>query len=123
VARAEAALREARLELKYTNVAAPVSGIVGKAVRDVGDYVDTASNSMLTSVTRIAPIYVTYGVSERDFMRLSQSDGLQLDDTVNYRIILSSGEEFEETGRLNFLAPSFEPTTGMLRVRVEFPNS
>src|SRR5690606_5754941 len=123
VARANAALREARLDLSYTEVIAPVSGIIGKAVRDRGDLVDRSSNSLLTTITRISPIYITYGISELDYLQLQHGGSLDLAHNVTFEVMLKDGSIFDEKGTLNFQSPVFEPSTGMLRIRVEFPNT
>ncbi len=122
VAKAEASLQEAKLDLGFTEIVAPVSGIVGKAVRDDGDLVDDNSNSLLTTITRISPIYVTYGVSEADHLELHQSGDDQPGHEVEYSLILSNGETFDELGKLNYQSPNYEPSTGMMRIRIEFAN-
>ncbi|MDK2972136.1 MAG: rane fusion protein multidrug efflux system [Candidatus Sumerlaeota bacterium] len=123
VAGAEADLREARLELSYTEIVAPTSGIISPAIRDVGDLVDESSNSHLATITRVSPIYVTYGISEADYLAMADAGNLRLDDGVTFKLILQNGREFGEAGKLNYKSSEFEASTGMLRVRIEFPNA
>ncbi len=123
VERAEASLQEARLDLGYTEVVAPISGVVGKAVHDQGDLVDDSSNSLLTTITCISPIYVSYGISEVDYLQLRKGGEFKFSDNVRFTVMLKNGETFDEPGKLNYQAAEFEPSTGMLRVRIEYPNA
>ncbi|MDE7217176.1 MAG: efflux RND transporter periplasmic adaptor subunit, partial [Helicobacter sp.] len=60
IANAEATLARAELNLSYTTVTAPVSGMSGVKLQDVGAYVGTAGSTMVTTITQTAPIYIEF---------------------------------------------------------------
>src|SRR5690606_10895703 len=62
----EAQLLKAQLELSYTTVTAPVRGLVGRALKKVGDLVDAGENSLLVNITTQDPMYVNFTVAEKD---------------------------------------------------------
>ncbi|MFM1920040.1 MAG: hypothetical protein RLZZ303_1674, partial [Candidatus Hydrogenedentota bacterium] len=72
---AAAALRLARaqhakaeLELSYTTVQSPLTGYVGKALKEIGSFVDESQNSLLAMVWQVDPIYVSFQISEREYL-------------------------------------------------------
>ncbi len=123
VAKMQADLRAAELDLGYTRIVAPVSGTVGIALKDVGDLVDTGTNNHLTTITRTQPIYVTYGISEREFVEVGGARSYLPSSELSFSLVLANGERLDETGRLNYVSSDFAPDTGMLTIRIEFPNT
>jgi membrane fusion protein, multidrug efflux system len=128
LARSEAELAEARLDLEYTCVTAPFDGRIGKAFREPGSMVDANTNSLLVELSRVDPIYVSFHVSERDILEtetaLKRGD-LALDTDVEHlrlAIELVDGTRYEHDGTINFRSVSIDPKTGTAEVRAEFPN-
>lgn len=66
---AQARVVEARLNLEYTRVESPITGIAGRALRSEGNYV-SGPDVLLTTVTQIDPIYVLFGISDQDRLKL-----------------------------------------------------
>lgn len=124
---AEAELDKSRLELSYTDIHAPISGYVWKAMKDTGSLVDDGSNSYLTQITRLSPIYVSVNVSERDYLswKVQIARGeitLREGEQQRFQLILQDGSTFPEEGKLTFEDAGFRPETGTYEMRAEFPN-
>lgn len=122
---ARAALRSAELELSYTDVVAPVSGISGRALKSQGSLVDDAENSLLTSIWRVDPIWALFTLSDREFARLQAElarDGKSLSD-VAAELVLADGRTYPVRGRLNFTGSQVDSSTGSVELRAEFPNA
>lgn len=122
---ARAALRSAELELSYTQVVAPVSGISGRALKSQGSLVDDGENSLLTSIWRIDPIWALFTVSDREFARLQAElarAGKKLAD-VEAELVLADGRTHPQRGQLNFAGSQIDVSTGSVELRAEFPNA
>ncbi|VBB44075.1 Efflux transporter, RND family, MFP subunit [uncultured Desulfatiglans sp.] len=126
VEQAKATVEQARLDLSYTVITSPVTGITGSADQAEGTYL-SFNNSQLTTVTVLSPIYVNFSVSENDWLRsrdqiakgrLIQPEG----EAYTAEIILADGSLYPHTGRLTFADPSFNPETGTFLIRATFDN-
>jgi membrane fusion protein (multidrug efflux system) len=118
-------LRSAELELGYTQVVAPVSGISGRALKSQGSLVDDGDNSLLTSIWRIDPIWALFTLSDREFARLQAEltrDGKSLQG-VEAELVLADGRIHPRRGKLNFTGSQIDPSTGSVELRAEFPNA
>jgi len=121
---ARAALRSAELELGYTRVTAPVSGVSGRALKSQGSLVDDGENSLLTKISRLDPIWALFTLSDRDLARLEQelaSTGKRIED-LEAELVLASGEAHPVRGKLNFAGSQIDPSTGSVELRAAFPN-
>ncbi len=124
---AEAQVAKAELELSYTKVTSPVDGLAGKALRDVGAYVDAGVNSQLTETIEVNPIYVNFSMAERDILRsrtLIDSKRLFLPEggVMKVDLTLLDGTEYPHDGAINFRDIAIDPATGTARARAEFAN-
>ena len=118
-------LRSAELELGYTQVVAPVSGISDRALKSQGSLVDDGENSLLTSIWRIDPIWALFTVSDRELARLQAElarDGKSLAD-VQAELVLADGRVHPVRGKLNFTGSQIDVSTGSVELRAEFPNA
>jgi membrane fusion protein, multidrug efflux system len=122
---ARAGLRSAQLELGYTKVVAPVSGVSGRALKSQGSLVDDGDDSLLTSIWRIDPIWALFTLSDREFAR-GQAEltraGKTLSD-VEAELVLADGSVHPQRGKLNFTGTQIDASTGSVELRAEFPNS
>jgi membrane fusion protein (multidrug efflux system) len=119
---AQANLKTAQLNLSWTTVTAPVSGISGRAQRSEGNLIGTAiDGSLLTSIYQINPIWVRFGLSASD---TSQLPGGRLDPAqkTEVALILPNGQVYEQPGTLNFLSMFIDPKLGTQQMRAEFLN-
>jgi membrane fusion protein (multidrug efflux system) len=124
---AEAQVSKAELELSYTKVTSPVDGLAGKALRDVGAYVDAGLNSQLTETIEVNPIYVNFALAERDLLRsqaMIASKRLFLPEggVMKVDLTLLDGSEYPHDGAINFRDIAIDPATGTAKARAEFAN-
>ncbi len=126
VASAKARLNEARLNLEWSRVEAPISGIAGRSAVSEGNLVSGPS-VLLTSVTQTDPMYVIFGVPDRDALALRRDIDagrikLPADGRMVARVKLSDGSAYDKAGRVNFLDVRVNTQTGTSEARAEFPN-
>ena len=114
----QAKVRDAELNLSYTNVTSPISGVTGRARYSEGSLVTPGNDSsLLTTVNISDPIWVRFSFSESETLQLRQSTG----NTV-VKLSLPDGSIYEESGKLNFAASTVDTQTGTVALRAEFPN-
>ena len=120
---AQSALQEARLNLGFSHVTAPVSGIAGIRVANIGDLVGTGEQSILTSVSQIDPIFVEFPVAEQEYLAL-RSFLLDADTKKqpSLELILADGTTHRYRGVLDIIGRQVNPATGTLRIRGLFAN-
>lgn len=119
---AQATLKNAQLNLKWTTVTAPVSGISGRSLRSEGNLIsNTGDSGLLTSIYQINPIWVRFGLSSSD---TSQLPGGRLDpkQSTELELLLPNGRVYSEKGKLNFQSTFIDPKLGTQQMRAEFPN-
>ncbi|MDP1596507.1 MAG: efflux RND transporter periplasmic adaptor subunit [Methylotenera sp.] len=120
LAQFEASVREAELNLSYTTVTSPLSGIAGRFEFSEGALVN-ANTSLLTKVSQISPIWVRFSLSDNE---LSQIGGyLSLTKVKEVQLILPNGEEYSKRGQLNFAASGIDPALGTQQLRATFDNA
>ena len=121
-AQAQAALKQAELNLAWTTVTAPVSGTSGRAVRSEGNLIGTGSaDSLLTSVYQSNPIWVRFSLGDSDLARLP-ARRVTNKDVKKVELVLADGSVYEQPGKLNFLASNIDTTLGTQQLRAEFAN-
>ena len=115
----EASLREAELNLSYTDVTAPISGVTDRARFSTGTLVTPgAASSLLTTMHSIDPIWVRFGMSESEAAQMRRAGG-----QVSAKLLLADGSLYDKPGTLNFTASTVDNMTGMVQIRAEFPNA
>lgn len=115
----EALLREAKLNLSYTSVIAPTSGIAGRFQFSEGALV-SANTSLLTTIVQLSPIWVRFSLSDSELSALGGQ--LTSQNVKNIQLVLSDGTEFPESGKLNFSASEIDPALGTQQLRAVFEN-
>jgi membrane fusion protein, multidrug efflux system len=116
----EALLREAKLNLSYTNVTAPTSGIAGRFQFSEGALV-SANTSLLTTIVQLSPIWVRFSLSDSELSALGGQ--LTSRNVKNIQLVLSDGTEHPESGKLNFSASEIDPALGTQQLRAVFDNA
>ncbi|MGA0025532.1 MAG: efflux RND transporter periplasmic adaptor subunit [Burkholderiales bacterium] len=131
IARAEvesvrARLNEARLNLEWSRVESPITGITGRAAVSEGSLVSGPS-VLLTTVTQTDPMYVIFGVPDRDALALRRDTDagrlkLPADGRLKATVKLADGSEYAQSGKVNFIDVRVDTRTGTTETRAEFPN-
>jgi len=122
-----AAVETAELNLGYTKIKAPIDGLAGFANNQVGDLVGPASTTPLTTVSQIDPIKAIVTVGEAGFTdffaRYPDTEKRQaLLNSIDFDLILGSGNVYPRKGKFNALDRNLDPKTGSIRYYVNFPN-
>ncbi|MFL5329765.1 MAG: efflux RND transporter periplasmic adaptor subunit [Gemmataceae bacterium] len=127
VRQSEAALQSARIELGYTTIRSPIDGRVSRTRVTEGNLVGFNEPTLLTTVVRQDPVYVTYEASERDFLNYQRlirerSAATAAAGTVPVEVGLATEEGFPHHGVINFRDNTVDPNTGTILIRGELPN-
>lgn len=126
VAIAEAALAEARLNLDYTEVKAPISGVIGRALVTEGALV-TAQTDIMATIQQLDPVYVDFTQSSSALLKLRRAMTAgelvaTAPDEAQMRLFFDDGSAYEQPGRLLFSEATVDELTGQVTLRGEFPN-
>lgn len=120
---AEAQLQSAEIDRERTTIRAPISGVIGFSQATPGSLVAAQQVSPLTVIRTLDPVYVDVTQSANDLLRWRQSQhGGGVLATGQVTLILPTGDEYPVKGELRAAEPQVEPTTGMITLRVAFPN-
>jgi RND family efflux transporter MFP subunit len=125
----QGALDQARLDLGFTKVTAPVSGRVGRALVTQGNLVQSgqAGGTVLTTIASVDPMYVYFDVDERTVLRVRQlirEGKFKSARDVVWPVFLGLANEegYPHEGTIDFVDNQVNPKVGTLRVRGVFPN-
>lgn len=124
---ARAQLAKAELELSYTSVESPLDGYIGKAFKEIGSFVDESQNSLLATVWQVNPIYVSFQVSEREYLALrtqTEAGDLLLEDAAppHVELTLLDGTTLPQQGSIDFESAVVDIQTGTVEMRAVFEN-
>ena len=123
---ARARLVEARLNLTYTKVEAPVSGVASRSLRSEGSLVE-GPQTLLTTVIQVDPIWVNFGIADNEaaaFAKDVLEGRIAMAKNGQFEVALkrADGSLYERTGKLNFSDVRVSTTTGTREARAEIPN-
>ena len=123
---ARAALRTADLNLGYTRVITPITGLAGVAQAQVGALVGSPDPTLLTVVSQVDTIKVKFRISEQEYLILARALGDSGRQTprgqARLDLVLSDGSVYDQKGRVVTVDRNIDPTTGTLGVEALFPN-
>ncbi|WP_442970199.1 efflux RND transporter periplasmic adaptor subunit [Roseibium sp. FZY0029] len=126
IASAKASVQTARINLDNTVIKAPISGRIEASRLNVGALVTASQAAPLTIIRQLDPINVDVTQSSTNLLKLRKAvrEGrIKLSgENVQVRLLLETGEEYSETGKLEFSEAHVDPTTGTYTLRAEFPN-
>ncbi|WP_163577055.1 efflux RND transporter periplasmic adaptor subunit [Halomonas faecis] len=124
VAQAEAALESARIDLRYAEVTAPVSGRIGLSQINVGNLVN--SGTELATITPLDPLEVRFQLPQRDAFELRRQIGESSVEAITARLQIPGVDGAEGgvlEGQLDFLGSRVDEATSTVRASASFPNS
>ncbi|AAV81542.1 efflux RND transporter periplasmic adaptor subunit [Idiomarina loihiensis] len=123
---AEAQLKNARINLEYTKVNAPINGVIGRSNFTEGALLTASQTEPLVTINQLDPIYVDINQSSKQFMELQadiKSGRIQANEKGNAPVRLKlNGLDYDQKGELLFSEVSVDEDTGAILLRAEFPN-
>ena len=120
---AEAELQSATIELDRTTIRAPIAGVIGLTQATPGALVAAQQASPLATIRALDPVHVDVTQSATDILRLtSTAEGRAMRALGEAGLILADGSVYPIKGKLEAAEPRVEPTTGMVTLRMSFPN-
>ncbi len=126
--KAQAAVEQARLDLEFTHITAPISGKISRTQVDVGNLVNAGgSETLLTTLVSIDPIYVYFNVDERSLLRYRKEGKNGTKDNavqpsikdlhIPVYVALEGEEKYPHKGEIDFADNRVNPSTGTIQVR------
>jgi membrane fusion protein (multidrug efflux system) len=117
----------ALLNLGYTTIKSPLTGLSSFARQQDGSYVTATANGLLTYVYQLNPMWVNFSISENEMLKYRDqiaTGQLKFPAHNNFEVelILADGSQFSQTGRIDFTNPAFNTETGTFLVRAVFDN-
>jgi membrane fusion protein (multidrug efflux system) len=124
VAQNAAMLETARINLRFTNVPAPISGRIGRQLATVGALVSANQAEPLAVIQRLDPIYVDMQQSSADLVRLRRAlaAGGAVPGSTQVRLKLEDGSDYGLAGTVQFSEMMVNEATGTVTLRATFPN-
>lgn len=115
----QATLRDAQRNYGYTKIQAPVDGQVGIISVTVGNFVNQSAGA-LTTIYSTNPIYVTFPMDSKEYIKLTEIDSVNTKRKVD--LLFPTGEKYEFSGVQDFHDNNIDQTTGTITMRATFPN-
>ncbi len=122
VVTADANLKTATVNVGYTEITAPITGEIGRTKVTIGNVVGPDTGPLTVIVSR-DPMYVTFPVSQREFLNVEQqAERKNRQEALAVRIRFSDGSTYDQTGRINFVDVTVDRATDTVIVRATMPN-
>jgi len=125
---AKAGLKIAQIDLSYTEILSPITGIIGKTLAREGEYVGKSPNPViLTTISEIDIVRVQFFLTESEYLyfvkeyRKNQNEGSS-DKDVELTLVLSDGSLHDYPGKVDFIDRGIDASTGTILVQASFPN-
>jgi membrane fusion protein, multidrug efflux system len=123
---AKAALKRSEIDLSFTRVEAPASGIAGKTEVYAGTLVGRGQSTLLTHISQVETIHVRVSIPERDYIEYSRrgEEIRKAGETQarDFEMVLADGSVHPHKGKLVFVDRAVDAQTGTILVEVAFPN-
>jgi RND family efflux transporter MFP subunit len=125
---AQSSERQAEINLGYTDVAAPFDGVVSARQVSIGQLVGANSATVLSTIVQLNPIYVNFTASERDVLQVRAAlarEGRSTADLLGttVEVGLQTEDGYPHKGKLDYVAPTVDPSTGTLAARAILENA
>jgi len=132
---AESKVELEKINLSYTQVRSPVTGIIGKTEAQLGEYVGSFPNAVtLNTVSNVESVVVEFFITEQNYLQAARQavargeiddDGVIDDEEIRIapKLILADGSIYSETGSFSFINRQIDAATGSILIQTEFPNS
>ena len=122
---AQASVTTAQINLGYTKIAAPITGIAGNAISQLGDLVNPSMN--LTTISTVDPIKAAFTVPEQFYLnnaeRIAKVSALPMEDRPeSIQMLLADGTPYPRKGRFDYVDRQIQTSTGAITAYALFPN-
>ncbi len=121
----QAAVDDAKINLGYTTIRAPVTGLIGFLNYDVGNVVGGPNTQVLDTISAIDPIKVTFAVDEPTYLSLfanRNSASVRGLADQDLRLVMANDKTYAYMGKIYTFNPTVDPKTGTIAVEARFPN-
>ena len=123
---AKAKVVQAELDLGYTEIRTPVTGLSSFAVQEEGAYIGMGTGSLLTYVAQLEPMRVEFSISENELLRSRDQANRgrlkAIDENLVVEVVLADGTVYPHVGQITFADASLSEETGTFLLRAEVPN-
>lgn len=116
-----AQLAQAKLNLSYTKITAPVDGKMGKILITEGNLVNLSSGTIAKLIST-NPIYVTFTLKSEDYLKFKRADSTQDVSNTIVNLKLSDGTKYNKAGKVEFIDNAVDISTGTITMRATFEN-
>ncbi|HEX4953455.1 MAG TPA: efflux RND transporter periplasmic adaptor subunit [Thermoanaerobaculia bacterium] len=125
---AQARLDQAKLDLAYTRVEAPISGLSSRAEHSEGSLVEPGDNGLLTRISQVKPIWVRFSVPDQTLLSLRKAIAAKTvtspgTNQLEVELVLADGTVHGERGQVNFSDSMVDSQTGSVDLRAELANA
>jgi len=121
VIRADANVSTARINLSYTDITAPIAGRIGRSAVTKGNVV-SPNSGVLTVILSEDPIYAVFPVSQREFLRVQETEQALNTDSLLVKLRFADGTLYPQDGKINFVDVKVDRGTDTVTVRAVVPN-
>jgi membrane fusion protein (multidrug efflux system) len=124
IEQARAALRTATINLRFTQVPAPISGRIGRSLVTTGALVTSGQAAPLATIQQLDPIFVDLQQSSAELLELQRAlsrEGIA-PASADVHLVLPDGSDYEQVGHLQFAEAVVDPNTGSVTLRAKFAN-
>jgi len=120
----EASLKTAKLNLGFTKIISPVTGIAGIAKAQIGDLLSPSMPTELTTVSTVDPIKVYFNISEREYLKIANAAlaAGSKPERVPLELFLVDGSLYPHPGKVSVLNRQVDTSTGTFKVAALFAN-
>jgi membrane fusion protein (multidrug efflux system) len=122
----QASLENARIELGYCRILAPISGLIGISKVREGDYVRPGAASVLNTISDLGDVRVRFTMSEQEYLRIFREISKKESNLKGagqfVSLKLSDGSIYPQSGKVSFADRQIDPTTGAMTFEAAFPN-
>jgi membrane fusion protein, multidrug efflux system len=123
---AEAFLRLTQINLGYSRIYSPITGLIGISNYKVGDYIGKSGTYVMNTVSKIDPIHVLFSISEQEYLSLikmyKKTELRKEEERSKLDMILVNGEIYEHPGVIIIAQRQVDVSTGTLQFKASFPN-
>ncbi|MFN1215664.1 efflux RND transporter periplasmic adaptor subunit [Chryseobacterium kwangjuense] len=127
VSQAVSSIESAKINLNFSTIKAPVSGFIGRFNYRLGSLMTPSNQQPITLLSDIHEVYTYFSMSETDFNNFQKKQagstiGEIIKNTPAVSLLLSGGDKYAQTGKIDAVEGQFNKTTGSITLRAKFPN-